>query len=146
MVKSMNTFFLSLLGWFSSYTAVTITLCLQIHSVLASKLFPVYPTYLIKHLVIEIMKPNSTEINPMILIAENGRTKSNPQKNLANAIKCNWLFDFWQSFNWSAFGQFKINCLNWFCLEIHFSSVRRLLKCCLTLGNNTFRPNEQQNN
>lgn len=142
----MNTFFLSLLGWFSSYTAVTITLCLQIHSVLASKLFPVYPTYLIKHLVIEIMKPNSNEINPMILIAENGRTKSNPQKNLANAIKCNWLFDFWQSFNWSAFGQFKINCLNWFCLEIHFSSVRRLLKCCLTLGNNTFRPNEQQNN
>ena len=60
------------------------------------------------------------------MIAENGRTKSNPQKNLANAIKCNWLFNFWQSFNWSAFGQFKINCLNWFCLEIHFSSIRRL--------------------
>ena len=44
MVKSMNTFFLSLLGWFSPYTAVTITLCLQIHSVLASILFPIYPT------------------------------------------------------------------------------------------------------
>ena len=50
----------------SSYTAVTITLCLQIHSVLASKLFPVYATYLIKHLVIEIMQPSSIEINPMI--------------------------------------------------------------------------------
>ena len=142
----MNTFFLSLLGWFSSYTAVTITLCLQIHSVLASKLFPVYPTYLIKHLVKSSNPTQLKLIQWLSLIAENGRTKSNPQKNLANAIKCNWLFHFWQSFNWSVFGQFKINCLNWFCLEIHFSSIRRLLKCCLTLGNNTFRPIEQQNN